>query len=71
MANVNTTIAPSGNVFAGFFTSIFNALISVAESNSRIKEVERLNAMSDEELAKRGVKRADIVRHVFRDSFYI
>lgn len=71
MANIHTTIAPAGNIFAGFFTSIFNALASISESNVRVKEVQRLNDMSDEQLAGHGLKREDIVRHVFRDAFYI
>ncbi|MBV7394692.1 DUF1127 domain-containing protein [Mameliella sediminis] len=72
MANVHTAIAaPSGNIFGAFFTKLFNGLVSIAEANSRVRTVERLNAMSDAELAQMGIQRADIVRHVFRDSFYI
>ncbi|WP_417209187.1 DUF1127 domain-containing protein [Antarctobacter sp.] len=71
MANVHTTIAPSGNIFAGFFSSIFNVLMAIAEANPRLKEVERLNAMSDDQLARRGLKREDIVHHVFRDCMYV
>ncbi|WP_323769477.1 DUF1127 domain-containing protein [Antarctobacter sp.] len=71
MANIHTTVAPSGNIFAGFFSSLFNALTAIAEANPRLKEVERLNAMSDDELARRNLKREDIVRHVFRDYLYV
>ena len=30
-----------------------------------------MKALSDEELAKRGLRREDIPRHVFRDLFYV
>ncbi len=56
---------------SGVFDSIINFLVRIAESNGRMKAVERLNAMSDSELQARGLKREDIVRHVFRDMFYI
>lgn len=39
----------------------------IAEANWRIREVERLNAMSDDALEAKGLKREDIARHVFRD----
>lgn len=41
------------------------------EANSRIREVERLQAMSDEALTAKGIKREDIVRHVFRDLYWM
>ncbi len=34
---------------------------------SRSEEFERLNAMSDAQLAKMNLRREDIARHVFRD----
>ncbi|MGP6087191.1 DUF1127 domain-containing protein [Antarctobacter jejuensis] len=78
MATMHNDSAPRGNLIAGvfhgvgaLFTSIFEGLVRIAEANSRIKEVERLNAMSDAELDARGLKRTDIVRHVFRDAMYI
>ena len=39
----------------------------IAEANWRVREVERLNALSDAALAAKGLKREDIARHVFRD----
>lgn len=71
MADTLTSVAPRGNIFAGFFRSVFNTLVMIAESDHRMKAVEKLTAMSDAELAERGLKRADIVRHVFRDSLYV
>lgn len=71
MAHVQTTAAHGGNIFSGFFESVFNFLVRISEANHRVKEVERLNSMSDAQLKKLGMERTDIVRHVFRDSFYV
>ena len=58
-----------------FLTSFVNGLTRgfahIAESNWRIREVERLQALSDDALAARGIKREDIARHVFRDIFWV
>jgi len=42
------------------------SLIAYAEANTYVKEVDALNKLSDEALAKRGLARDEIVRHVFR-----
>ncbi|SFE85058.1 DUF1127 domain-containing protein [Roseivivax sediminis] len=55
----------------GFFTRFFDGLIGIAEANHRVKRVQHLNALSDAELAKRGIRREDIARHVFGDILYI
>ncbi len=59
----------------GFFSSLLDGLTrgvsQVAEANSRIHEVERLQAMSDEALAAKGIRRDEIVRHVFRDLYWL
>ena len=51
-------IAP-GRAFGAF-------LVRLSESNVRVRELERLSALSDAELARIGVAREDIVRHVYR-----
>lgn len=53
------------------FDRVLNILVAMAEANPRVKAVSRLSAMSDEELAARGLKRDEIVRHVFRDMYYV
>lgn len=59
----------------GFFFSLLDGLTrgmsQVVEANSRIREVERLQAMSDEALAAKGIRRDDIVRYVFRDLYWM
>ena len=61
----------AGAAIAGVVSGVWNFFITIAETNSRVKEVEHLNHLTDAELAKRGIKREDIVRHVFRDTFYL
>lgn len=73
MANITTNTAPaqSWNPFAGFGTAIMNTLTSIGEANSRMREVEYLQSLSDEALAERGLKRDEIVSYVFRELLYV
>lgn len=50
-----------------FFCGIGQGCNAYLESNARFRDIERLNAMSDIELAVMGLRRADIPRYVFRD----
>ncbi len=70
-ATHSTSNTHTAEAHTGIFDRIINFLVSIAESNGRMRAVERLNAMSDQELAARGLKREDIVRHVFRDMLYV
>lgn len=58
----------------GFIVNIFSALFTglgrIAEANWRVREIERLNRLSDAALAEKGLKREDIPRHVFQDVFW-
>lgn len=53
------------------FKSIGAGIIRATEASSRLKHVEALRAKSDAELAGMGIKRDDIVHHVFRDLYYV
>lgn len=67
-ANHHSAPAPFLNrVLAG----IGNALVAVGEANPRLKRIEALQRLSDAELAKKGLRREDIVRHVFHDVYYL
>ena len=44
----------------GFFARLM-------DTSARVAEIDRLNAKSDAELARLGLRREDIPRHVFRD----
>ena len=54
-----------------FFTSLFNSIDLAASANVRIAQMEKLNAKSDEDLMKMGLRREDIARHVFRDVYHL
>lgn len=58
----------------GFFTRMFHGIVERFDQHAHIMSrrglIEELSAKSDEELAKMGIKRDDIVRHVFQDLFY-
>lgn len=58
-------------IIGGGFAAIGAALVRSAENTGRVRRLERLQEKSDAELAKMGLKREDIVRHVFRDLYYI
>lgn len=72
MAHANTsTDTTHGVSIRHFFDGILDFLAGIADNNSRVKEVSRLQALSNAELAERGIGREDIVRHVFRDVYYL
>ncbi|MEM8869998.1 MAG: DUF1127 domain-containing protein [Pseudomonadota bacterium] len=47
--------------------SVASAVLRWSEIASRADEIEKLRALSDAELAQRGLRRDQIVRYVFRD----
>ncbi len=54
---------------ASGFQSFARAVVLNGESEQRLNKVRRLQALSDEELARRGLTRDRIVHHVFRDIY--
>ncbi|QFT61753.1 DUF1127 domain-containing protein [Roseivivax sp. THAF30] len=56
----------SKNIFA----RILDGMIWIGENNRRVQQAQALHAMSDEQLAERGLRREDIARHVFRDIMF-
>lgn len=65
--NARTAFSQLVEMFKAIGTSIINA----TEASSRITRVEALRAKSDAELAAMGIKRDDIVHHVFKDLYYM
>ena len=63
----NRIAAGLNRVLSGFL----NFLVSISTAQSRVRQIEFLCALSDEELDQRGLTRQDIVRHVYRDAYYI
>ena len=61
MADTTFTSFPSARPTArGFFAAWMDQL-------ARTDRIDALNALSDAELAARGLRREDIARHVYRD----
>jgi len=48
-----------------------DAIVAIGEANPRLRRVEALQRLSDAELAAKGLRREDIVRHVFHDVYYL
>lgn len=68
MAVATTTGTGHGpSLLAGIGTFI----LRIVENHPHTRQIEKLNAMSDAELAARGVTREDVVRHIFRERYYI
>ena len=73
----DTTVAPSsqipsrsgslGQTAARIGSAVMNALVTLAESSGRMRQIAALQAKSDAELAAMGLRRDDIVHYVFRD----
>ena len=51
--------------------SIGTALMANAAAEARLREVSRLQAKTDAELAELGISRDRIVHHVFRDIYMV
>lgn len=66
----NPIFAPrlAGSVTA-FFANLAHACAMASGAQARFDEIQRLQALSDAALAKRGLSRDDIARHVYADLF--
>lgn len=67
----NTDFAAAHPVYARVLGALKNFGAAYVESRSRQGEIAALEALSDAELAARGIEREDIVRHVFSDTYYL
>ena len=54
-----------------FFATVGHGMNAYMERRSRMGQIQALEAKSDAELAKMGIRRDRIVHHVFRDLFYV
>lgn len=75
MATHTTNITAHGFNLSGrissFLSKLGAAMDAHARNHARIAQIERLQAKTDAELLEMGLKRDDIMRHVYRDLFYI
>lgn len=62
---------PLTGIIRRVLSPVFNGLTKIAENNPRYKQIKKLSAMTDAELAEIGLRRDDIARHVFSDRLYI
>ena len=53
------------------YASIMRGLGAYADRRSRRDRIEALQARSDDEWARMGIRRDQIAYHVFRDMFYV
>lgn len=60
-----STIQVVGRGVGSFFSAIFDVLVRMGEASGQAKKIQALMDMSDEELAKRGIRREDIAGYVF------
>lgn len=52
---------------AAFFATLAHAFAMATGAQARFDEIQRLQALSDGDLARIGLSRDDIVRHVYAD----
>lgn len=69
MATSTTNLSDHG-FFSRLFSGVADRFERHAYAMSRRGLIEELEAKTDQELAEMGLKRDDIVRHVFQDLFY-
>ncbi|WP_377507943.1 hypothetical protein [Octadecabacter sp. R77987] len=60
-----------GAAIARPFKAVFRGLIVLAEADSRMVQVRKLNELSDEDLTALGTTRQDEVSRIFGASLYI
>jgi len=71
---VITKISLKNRFTAGFerFANVFvNFIGSISTVKNRFLQFEALSEMTDAELTASGLKREDVVRHIFWDAYYV
>lgn len=53
------------------FRAVWNFLVAVGENGHRMDDVKKLNAMSDEELAEKGLTRMGEINRIFGSRLYL
>lgn len=75
MAYVSTSPVSSESAGPGairrFFNAIIDGMVAMGEADPRFRKLNALAAMTDEELARRGLRRDQIAREVLGSTFYI
>lgn len=70
--------SPVANFFAGFGAALSRGFVALIEAGQKSRSMEarmhlidRLNAMSDAQLAELKIERENIPAYVFRDLYYV
>lgn len=71
MTSTSTSEFKSGNLFRNILQGISDWSVRAMNANGRVEEIDALNALSDEQLAAKGLTRDRIVHHVFRDKIFL
>lgn len=69
-ATTNFDYYPKAGILTRIAARVLEWMDNYAENHPLMRQVRSLQALSDEELAKRGIARQDIVREVFGHRFY-
>lgn len=67
----NQTAPARRNILFRLLTKLWNGLIIMGEASAKARMVHALNELSDEELARRGLDRQDLVKRIFTDGYHI
>ena len=73
MAHITTNpaeFASASNAVSRFFSAFGKALVALGNSESRVRQAQALYALSDAELAERGLRRTEIAHYVFADRYW-
>jgi hypothetical protein len=73
MAFYTNTIdnTPNASLAARIGQRVSCFFVRLADNQNRTGTVQRMQELSDAKLAQMGVRREDIVRHVYRDIYYV
>ncbi len=71
VANASQSGSRLLNTVSGWFASLWKAAHDQAAFENRMRQMRKLESLSDDELAKLGITRDRIVNHVFRDIYYV
>lgn len=58
-------------ILASAGNAVLNWSVAMAESNVKYKKMQYLMSLSDEDLAKRGLKREEIAARIFAGSYWV
>lgn len=65
--DTQTSASSSDSFFKRIGANIMDVLVKFAHARARTAEMQYYTDMSDEQLAAKGLRRDEIVQHVFRD----